>query len=341
LHIITLIGLLQYDKAYQMTKDTIKQFCNKSSNYLYQIYLEYFYIAIYREFIYLDDKNNKFNSNLKLRTEKISSELIDVLKRIIQLLDIKKKKLKNEKHGEGSQNNDLKGSGPLDAGIINKEIQDELIRIYSKDFEKNELRFTFNKYSKRQINYNTSLINNMIIKIVKMFSLLCINFIKIPNIQEFEFINLLKSQFTETIEKAFDYDSLYSTISEYEEDALNNEVLFINCIKSIINSNNNANKESNIEENLKQVIIHDSTNLEAMKLLIKQLFNKNDLSNVYVFCNKALKINDKEQGMWSLMADYYYLNKDEIKYYECSMKELKNSSKHRNSFLNDILDVTI
>jgi hypothetical protein len=41
------------------------------------------------------------------------------------------------------------------------------------------------------------------------------------------------------------------------------------------------------------------------------------------------------------MADYYYLKKDEIKYYECSMKELKNSSKHRNSFLNDILDITI
>ena len=174
-----------------------------------------------------------------------------------------------------------------------------------------------------------------------MFSLLCISFIKIPNIQEFEFINILKSQYTEIIEKTFDDDSLYSSISGYEEDALNNEVLFINCLKSIINSNNNANKESNIEENLKQVIIHDSTNLEAMKLLIKQLFNKNDLSNVYVFCNKALKINDKEQGMWSLMADYYYLNKDEIKYYECSMKELKNSSKHRNSFLNDILDVTI
>ena len=174
-----------------------------------------------------------------------------------------------------------------------------------------------------------------------MFSLLCINFIKIPNIQEFESINILKSQYTEIIEKTFDDDSLYSSISGYEEDALNNEILFINSIKYIINNNNNSNKENNIEENLKQVIIHDSTNLEAMKLLIKQLFNKNDLSNVYVFCNKALKINDKEQGMWSLMADYYYLNKDEIKYYECSMKELKNSSKHRNSFLNDILDITI
>ena len=341
LHIITLIGLLQYDKAYQMTKDAIKQFCNKNSNYLYQIYLEYFYIAIYREFIYLDDKNNKFNSNLRLRTEKISSELIDVLKRIIQLLDNKKKKLQTEKHGEGSHSNNLKDSNPLDGGIINKDIQDELIRIYSKDFQKNELRFTFNKHSKRQINYNISLINNMIIKIIKMFSLLCINFIKIPNIQEFEFINILKSQYTEIIEKTFDDDSLYSSISGYEEDALNNEILFINSIKYIINSNNNSNKENNIEENLKQVIIHDSTNLEAMKLLIKQLFNKNDLSNVYVFCNKALKINDKEQGMWSLMADYYYLNKDEIKYYECSMKELKNSSKHRNSFLNDILDITI
>ena len=342
LHIINLIGLLQYDKAYQLAKEAIKLYCNKNSNYLYQIYLEYFYVGIYREFIYLDDKNNKFSSNLKARTEKISSELIDVLKRIIQLLDIKKRKLENEKqNGENSNKNIILNSSGY--GNSNKEIQDELIRLYNKYFEQNDLRFSFNKYSKGQINYNIYLINNMIIKIIKMFSLLCLNLIKIPNIQDFEHINILKSQLTEIIEKQFDDTSLYSTLSGSEEDAFNNEILFINSIKSMINSinNNNLNKESNIEENLKQVIIHDSTNLEAMKLLIKQLFNKNDLSNVYVFCNKALKINDKEMGMWSLMADYYYLNKDEIKYYECSMKELKNSSKHRNSFLNDILDINL
>ena len=340
LHIINLIGLLQYDKAYQMAKEAIKFYCNKNSNYLYQIYLEYFYIGIYREFIYLDDKNNKFSSGFKSRTEKIATELIDVLKIIIQLLDIKKKKLENEKqNGENSKNSNLNNSI---LGNSSKDIQDELIKIYHKDFEANDLRFSFNKYSKGQINFNIYLINSMIIKAIKMFSLLCLNLIKIPNIQEFDHINILKSQLTEIIEKEFDDSSLYSTLNGSEEDAFNNEILFINSIKSMINSNNNnLNKESNIEENLKQVIIHDSTNLEAMKLLIKQLFNKNDLSNVYVFCNKALKINDKEMGMWSLMADYYYLNKDEIKYYECSMKELKNSSKHRNSFLNDILDITI
>ena len=339
LHIINLIGLLQYDKAYQMAKEAIKYFCNKNTNCLYQIYLEYFYIGIYREFIYLDDKNNKFSSNLKIRTEKISTELIDVLKRIILLLDNKKKKLESEKKTSENSNKNLNNNSG-DQGIQTKEIQNELIRIYHKDFENNDLHFSFNKYSKGQINYNIYIINTMIIKIIKMFSLLCLNLIKIPGVQDFDHINILKSQLTEVIEKMFDDTSLYSTVSGYEEDALNNEILFINSIKSIINSSN-VNKDSNIEENLKQVIIHDSTNLEAMKLLIKQLFNKNDLSNVYVFCNTALKINDKEQGMWSLMADYYYLNKDEIKYYECSMKELKNSSKHRNSFLNDILDITI
>ena len=106
--------------------------------------------------------------------------------------------------------------------------------------------------------------------------------------------------------------------------------------------NNNLNKDNNnIEENLKQVVINDPTNLEAIKLLINHLFIKNDLSNVYVFCNTALKINEKEQGLWTLMAEYYRLNKDEMKYYECSMKELTNSSKHRNSFLNDILDINL
>ena len=343
IHIINLIGLLQYDKAYQMAKEAIKNFCNKNSNYLYQIYLEYFYIGIYREFIYVDDKNNKFSSNLKVRTEKISTELIAVLKGIIQLLDNKKNKLKIEKENWENGNNNINNNNNAEQNKEINEIQNELIRIYNKDFENNELRFSFNKYSKGQINYNIYIINSMTIKILKMFSLLCLNLIKIPNVQEFEHINLLKSQLTDIIQHTFNDESLYSTVREEEEEALNNDILFINSIKSIINTNNNgnANKDDNIEECLKQVIIHDSTNLEAMKLLIKQLFNKNDLSNVYVFCNKALKMNDKEQGMWSLMADYYYLKKDEIKYYECSMKELKNSSKHRNSFLNDILDITI
>ena len=341
LHIINLIGLLQYDKAYQIAKDAIKYFCNKNSNHLYQIYLEYFYIGIYREFMYLDDKNNKFSSNLKARTAKISNELIDVLKRIIHLLEIKKKKLENEKQNEENSNKNLDLNNEI-RDNSNQEIKNELIRIYNKDFEENDLRFSFNKYSKGQINYNIFLINNMIIKTIKMFSILCLNLIKIPNVQEFEHIKILKSQLTEIIEKTFDDSSIFSTISSSEDNYFNNEILFINSIKSMINSKNNSNtNDNNIEENLKQVIIHDSTNMEAIKLLIKQLFNKNDLSNVYVFCNKALKINDKEQGMWALMADYYYLNKDEIKYYKCSMKELKNSSKHRNSFLNDILDIDI
>ena len=308
---------------------------------MYQIYLEYFYIGIYREFIYLDDKNNKFNANLKGRTAKISTELIDVLKRIIQLLDMKKKKLENEKQNEEISNKNLNINNDM-REFSNKEIKDELIRIYNKDFEQNDLRFSFNKYSKGQINYNLFLINSMIIKTIKMFAILCLNLIKVPGIQEFDHINILKAQLTEIIEKTFDDNTIFSTItSTLEEDYFNNEILFINSIKSMINSNNNNVIDNNVEENLKQVIIHDSTNMEAMKLLIKQLFNKNDLSNVYVFCNKALKMNEKEQGMWTLMAYYYYLNKDEIKYYECSMKELKNSSKHRNSFLNDILDIDI
>ena len=335
LHIINLIGLLNYDKAYQMTKDAIKYFCNKNSNYLYQIYLEYFYIGIYREYIYLEDKNSKFSYNLKARTEKIATELIDVLKRLIQLLDIKKKRLENE--------NQYESEIKVESGNNNnKEITDELVKIWKKEFEKNEIKFSFNRYSKGQINYNIYIINSLIIKIIKMFSLLCINLLRIPGVQEFEHINILKSQLTEIIEKALNDSSIFDTASEIEEDELNNEILLINSIKSIINMNNNLNKDNNnIEENLKQVVINDPTNLEAIKLLINHLFIKNDLSNVYVFCNTALKINEKEQGLWTLMAEYYRLNKDEMKYYECSMKELTNSSKHRNSFLNDILDINL
>ena len=224
-----------------------------------------------------------------------------------------------------------------------KEIQDELNKMFKHNFDKNDLQFSFNRYSKNQINYNISLLNNLIIKIIKKFSMLCLLLIEIPKFQDFEHIQNLKSQIIDIIEKKFDNSSFYLTLGAEEEDALNNDILFINCIKSIINGNSdNINtKENNVEDNLKQVIIHDSTNLSAIKLLIRQLFDKNDLSNVYVFCNKALKINDKELGMWNLMAEYYFLNNDEIKYYECSMKEIKNSAKHRNYFLNDILDINI
>ena len=135
LHIINLIGLLNYDKAYQMTKDAIKYFCNKNSNYLYQIYLEYFYIGIYREYIYLEEKITKFSYNLKARTEKIATELIDVLKRLIQLLDIKKKKLENENQNE----NETK----IESGNNNKEITDELKKIWKKEFKKNEIKFSY------------------------------------------------------------------------------------------------------------------------------------------------------------------------------------------------------
>ena len=335
LHIINLIGLLNYDKAYQMTKDAIKYFCNKNSNLLYQIYLEYFYIGIYREYIYLEDKNNKFSSNLKSRTEKISTEIIDVLKRLIQLLQIKIKRLENE------NNNDNYLKEEQNNNNNNKEIQDELTKLYKKEFGENEIKFSFKRYSKGQINYSIYMINSILIKIIKMFSVLCLHLIKIPGVQEFEHINILKSQLTEIIEKTVNEPSIFNTATGIEQDELNNEILLINSIKSIINSSNNMNKDNNVDEQLKQVIINDSTNLQAMKLLIQQLLIKNDLSNVYVFCNTALKINEKEKEIWGLMAEYYRLNNDEIKYYECSMKELTNSSKHRNSFLYDILDINL
>ena len=339
LHIINLIGLLNYDKAYQLSKDAIKYFCNKNSNYLYQIYLEYFYIGIYREYVYLEEKNTKFSFNLQQRIEKISTELIDVLNRLILLLEMKKKRLEDEilLNNKQTKTDEINTSENN-----NNQIQDELSKIYKKQFEANEIKFSFNRYSKGQINYNIYIINSLTLKIIKMFSILCLKLIKIPGVKDFGHINILKAQLTEIIEKEVNDPSIFDTTKCIEEDEINNEILLINSIKWILNVNNNLNKDNNIVvENLKQVIINDPTNLEAMKLLIEQLFNKNDLSNVYVFCNTALKINEKEQGLWSLMAEYYRLNKDEMKYYECSMCELMNSSKHRNSFLNDILDINL
>ena len=44
-----------------------------------------------------------------------------------------------------------------------------------------------------------------------------------------------------------------------------------------------------------------------------------------------MKVNDKEKGMWAFMADYYQKNKDENKFYECTMKELNNSFQNTES----------
>ena len=48
--------------------------------------------------------------------------------------------------------------------------------------------------------------------------------------------------------------------------ALYYDKLFIKAIDSFINKSNNVNNNVDIEENLKQVTIHDSNNLEVIKL---------------------------------------------------------------------------
>ena len=147
-----------------------------------------------------------------------------------------------------------------------------MTKLYKKEFGENEIKFSFKRYSKGQINYSIYMINSILIKIIKMFSVLCLHLIKIPGVQEFEHINILKSQLTEIIEKTVNEPSIFNTATGIEQDELNNEILLINSIKSIINSSNNMNKDNNVDEQLKQVIINDSTNLQAMKLLIQQHF---------------------------------------------------------------------
>ena len=45
--------------------------------------------------------------------------------------------------------------------------------------------------------------------------------------------------------------------------------------------------------------------------------------------------------MWALMVDFYQKNKDENKFYECTMKELTNNKKHRISLLFDNLHIIL
>ena len=136
----------------------------------------------------------------------------------------------------------------------------ELENFYKKNFEINELSFSLSKSSKSQINLNLVVIDKIIVKIVRLFALLCTHLIKLPNVQNYQHIKILKSKMQEIIATTIN-DPVY--LSCMDEDALYYDKLFIKAINSFINQNNNVNSNVNIEENLKQVIIHNSTNLEA------------------------------------------------------------------------------
>ena len=64
---------------------------------------------------------------------------------------------------------------------------------------------------------------------------------------------------------------------------------------------------------------------------------KSDLTNAYIYINKAIKLDEEESDLWNLLSIYYVKNKDEAKYYECVLKELQISKFHTNSFLTGLI----
>jgi hypothetical protein len=75
----------------------------------------------------------------------------------------------------------------------------------------------------------------------------------------------------------------------------------------------------------------------ALKRLSILLLNKNDFSNAYIYINKAIKLDDQEKDLWSMLSDYYIKNGDGAKYYECVLREFENSKFHTNCFLNKLI----
>jgi predicted Zn-dependent protease len=92
---------------------------------------------------------------------------------------------------------------------------------------------------------------------------------------------------------------------------------------------------------LKKTLEMYPSSIMALKRLAKLLLNRKDYSNAYIYINKALKLNETESELWSLLAIYYMNNGDSAKYYECNVNELQIAKHHSNSFLSDLIPKTI
>ena len=47
---------------------------------------------------------------------------------------------------------------------------------------------------------------------------------------------------------------------------------------------------------------------------------------------KALKLDEQERELWSILAEYYLLQNEDKKYYHCCVKEIENAKYFHSSF---------
>ena len=101
------------------------------------------------------------------------------------------------------------------------------------------------------------------------------------------------------------------------------------------------NKDNEAEGLYRKILESHPMNLIALKRLSKLLLSKNDFANAYIFINKAIKLDEEESDLWSMLSVYYMKNGDNAKYYECILKELEIAKFHSNSFLYGLVPKTM
>ena len=196
----------------------------------------------------------------------------------------------------------------------NNKINNFIVQLYSDDNITNKV---FTK-SKSNLNYDIKYLQNIKIEFIKNFYILC----------DIMYDNGLLNS---------DYSSLlYTLVEALDLHTLPNDDfngLLMNGIKNKIERMN-----TEAENFLKKLIENCPTNVLGLKILSNFLLKeKNDLSNCYIYCMKALKIDEQEKDLWSILGEYYIRQNENKKYYQCTIKEVENAKYHHSTFLNSLI----
>ena len=101
-------------------------------------------------------------------------------------------------------------------------------------------------------------------------------------------------------------------------------------------------KDDGVFSFINKFIKASNQSIIGLKILSKLLIEKqNDLSNGFIFIMKAIKIDQTESDVWTILSQYYFKQNEQLKYYECCMKEIENQKYHTNAFLKSLIKKSI
>lgn len=230
------------------------------------------------------------------------------------LLQDFKKSIKDVVTEIDTQINDLNNELSQNIEQNTNKYKDFILSIYKSD---NLTTKCFIK-SKSNINFQIKYLLNIKIEFIKNCYIICDNMI------ENGLIEIGDHSFLVFLLGLIDLKSL-------PNDDFNG--LLMNGIKNKIEANYDE-----AENFLKRLIENCPNNVLGLKILANFLLKeKKDLSNSYIYCMKALKLDEQERELWSILAEYYLLQNEDKKYYHCCVKEIENAKYFHSSFLNSLI----